>query len=261
MRNLASAIALGAVLVGVCPSPSAATAIAGGFSGPASIAAYVSIIAPTNQTLSGLVVTATPLQFASSALSEGNGTAVAELGGLRQSSSADGGINLSVGIRLQATALATGHAVADAKEAFSIHILNAGTVAQSFLVQAHYAIGTRVTVSDLQTESVLAYWNIGTIFEDFGLKHYGEFGRTIDCSFPLQSSYICPNFYDSNDSDRYPLSLAPGESLSFEMRAIARFEATAVSEPSTIALLAFGALAIAANRRRQSSSQESFRAT
>lgn len=227
---------------------SSATAIAQGFSGSAGVGAYVTLMPLSDSTLNGLSITATPLQFSASTVAEGNGKAIAELSGFRQS--LGDRLDLFVGLRMQATADATGHAIADAKQAYDIQITNNSGVAQSFWVQAHYAIGTRVSVTDLQTESVLAYWNVGTLFEEFGLKGYGEFGRTIDCSYPLQNSYLCPNFYDSNDSDRYPLTIAPGETFEFEMRAIARFEATAVPEPSTLALFAIGCLGAFAARRQ-----------
>ncbi len=144
---------------------------------------------------------------------------------------------------------AAGHAIADVRRVVAAELVNTSGEEIIFDVRGSYAINTRVSVTDIHTESVLACWNVGV---SLGNYRYGEFGRTIDCSYPLQQSYLCPNFYDSNDDSfgGTQISLDPGESITGRMTTIVRYEATAVPEPTTLALFGAACLGFVALRRR-----------
>jgi hypothetical protein len=185
--------------------------------------------------IEGLTFTGTILEQSAFSSAQGNATANA----LTHGGSSPGILSgtIAAGISLSAQANGFGHAIAEARQVYDVVLLNTADTERSFGIQSWYVIGTGIFVSDTTTSSAVAHWEVGVKFITPGLYDFGEFNRTIDCTYPAVGAGTCQNFYDLSD-DMYgnSYSLGPGETLEFQLVTIARYEVNSVPEPSTMML-------------------------
>lgn len=253
MRAWLSATGLAALLMG-SPEAANATAIASGFNSPgANIFAGFSLQG-LGGSLDGLTFTPSVIERSASTFIEGNALAVGQAGNGPAPVSFSGvRASVSSGVTVGARADAFGHAVGEARLIVGFELTNTSDHAIDFALRGFYGLGTHISVTDILSESVLAFWNATVRIDADPVYRYGEGNRTIDCSNPLKDKNACPNFYDSSDDIfGWQFSLDPGESLGGRLTTIARYEATAVPEPSTLLLLAASGLGLVSLRRRAS---------
>lgn len=256
MRIGLGIVSLAALLLSASWQSAGATAIAmgPGNMSPANVLAGMNLRAHADNPMDGLIYTATVRESSVYTFTEGNAQAFGQASGGSWQGTLNGTLDsFYSNIRIGVMAQSMGHAIADVRKIVDVELVNTANHALVLDIGGAYGISTAVSVSNILMESVLAYWYVGIMVDVDPIYRYGEFGRTIDCSYPLPTSGStpCPNLYDSNNEVLlYELELDPGESLNVTMFTIARYEATAVPEPSTLVLFGAAGLGLLTLRRR-----------
>jgi hypothetical protein len=165
----------------------------------------------------------------------------------------DGSSFVFVGTNIDAIASSAGTANAGVNQVVTAFPRNTLGVTNTFEIIGVYAINTAISVDDLARESVFAIWTVRLTFgsEELPSSSLGEFGRTVNCDLESFTPDGCPRFYGGASARFGPFSLEPDQSFNviletgLSLHAIVEAEPAAISEPSSLALLAAGCVVLA----------------